>query len=265
MAETRSPPYSVLVTGASSGIGAVYADRFARRGHPLVLAARDRTRLEELASRLRKEAKVTVDVLQADLTTKADLGNVERRLREDESIGLLINNAGAAPHAGFASIDSDESEQIILLNVTALTRLTGAVLPRFLKRGSGSIINIASVVALAPESPLGIYAATKSFVLTMSQSLQSELGPRGLYVQAVLPAATRTEIWERSGRDVTKIDNVMDVDDLVDAAIVGFDKRELVTIPPLPDEGLWEAFSSARKAMLPTFSPKSASRYKAKS
>ena len=102
----------------------------------------------------------------------------------------------------------------------------------------------------------GIYPATKAFVLTFSQSLQAELGARGIYVQAVLPAATRTEIWQRAGRDVNAIPGVMDVDELVDAALVGFDRRETVTIPPLPDAAEWEAFSDARKAMLPGFRQK---------
>jgi uncharacterized protein len=260
----QKPPasHTVLITGASSGIGAVYADRFAKRGHPLVLVARDRARLEALASKLKAEADVPVEVLQANLTDAYELAIVEKRLREDDTIGLLVNNAGAAGHGGFETADNDEVEMLIRLNVTAVARLVGAVVPRFLKRGEGSIINIASVVAVAPESPLGIYGATKSFVLTMSQSLQVELGGRGLYVQAVLPAATRTEIWERSGRDVAKLDKVMDVDELVDAALVGFDRRELVTIPPLPDATLWDTFTAARKAMLPTFSRIAAARYK---
>jgi short-subunit dehydrogenase len=138
------------------------------------------------------------------------------------------------------------------------------VVPRFLAEGGGAIVNIASVVALAPEFFPGIYAATKSFVLTFSQSLQAELGPRGLYVQAVLPAATRTEIWERSGRSVDEIPGVMEVGELVDAALVGFDRREAITIPPLPDVGQWESFAAARQAMLPNFRQEHpAARYRA--
>jgi uncharacterized protein len=145
-------------------------------------------------------------------------------------------------------------ENLLRLNVTALTRLTGAVIPRYLGQGGGAIINIASVVALAPELPLGAYGATKSYVLALSQSLHSELGPRGIYVQAVLPAATRTEIWQRSGRDVNALGSAMDVDELVEAALVGFDRRETVTLPSLPDVEQWQAFDAARRAMLPNFS-----------
>jgi uncharacterized protein len=159
----------------------------------------------------------------------------------------------AAAPGGFADPDLDAQDRLIRLNVTAVTRLAGAVTPRFLAEGGGAIINIASVLALAPEVLQGIYAATKAFVLTFSQSLQAELGPQGLYVQAVLPGATRTEIWARSGRDAEAIPGMMDVDELVDAALVGFDRRETVTIPPLPDIGQWRAFSEARQAMLPNF------------
>src|SRR5271155_4288453 len=244
---------AALVTGASSGIGATYADRLARRGYDLVLVARDKDRMEVIAKRLRSETGVAIDLMPADLTAADDLGLVEARLREDARIGLLVNNAGAAAPGGFADPDLDPQERLIRLNVNAVTRLAGAVIPRFLAEGGGSIINIASVLALAPEVMPGIYAATKAFVLTFSQSLQAELGPRGLYVQAVLPAATRTEIWARSGRDVDTLPGVMEVGELVDAALVGFDRRELVTIPPLQDTGQWESFAAARQAMLPNF------------
>lgn len=247
---------TALVTGASSGIGATYADRLARRGYDLVLVARDTVRLEAIAERLRGQTGIAVEVLRSDLTAADDLRVVETRLREDSRIGLLVNNAGAAAPGGFADPDLDVQEWLIRLNVTAVTRLAGAVVPRFLAAGGGSIINIASVLALAPEVMPGIYAATKAFVLSFSQSLQAELGQRGLYVQAVLPAATRTEIWARSGRDVDAIPGVMEVGELVDAALVGFDRRELITIPPLPDVGQWESFAAARQAMLPNFRQK---------
>src|SRR4029453_6178131 len=124
---------TVLITGASSGIGAIYADRFARRGHDLVLVARDEARLRALADRLRQETHVAVDVLKADLTSSTDLARVEARLREDERIGVLVNNAGIAAHGSFASPDLDEIESLLRLNVTALTRLAGAVIPRYLQ------------------------------------------------------------------------------------------------------------------------------------
>jgi short-subunit dehydrogenase len=263
-AMTKTSIGTALITGASSGIGATYADRFARRGYDLILVARDRDRMEALAARLRGETGVTIEVVKADLTDAADLARVETRLREDGKINLLVNNAGAAAPGGFANADIDVLDRLIQLNVTAVTRLAGAVVPRFLAQKSGSIINITSVLALAPELSLGIYGATKAYVLMLSQSLQTEVGPGGVYVQAVLPAATRTEIWSRSGRDVNAIPGVMEVDELVDAALVGFDRREAITIPPLPDAGQWDAFSAARQAMLPNFRQEhAAARYRA--
>ena len=244
---------TVLVTGASSGIGATYADRFAKRGHDLVLVARDVARLDALAERLRRETGVSVDVLQADLTDTADLEKVEARLRDDASIGVLINNAGAALPGGFADQTPEAAANLIALNVTAVTRLAAAVAGRFAKAGQGAIVNIGSVVGLAPEFGMTVYGATKAFVQYLSQGLTLELGGKGVYVQAVLPAATRTEIWERSGRDVNTLAAVMDVEELVDAALVGFDRREPITIPPLPDAALWDNYDAARKAMAPGF------------
>lgn len=202
--------------------------------------------------------------MQADLTNSADLAKVEARLRDDTSIGVLVNNAGAALPGGFAAPDLDAVDWLIRLNVTAVARLSGAVTPRFVANGSGAIINIASVLAFAPEFMPGIYAATKAFVVTFSQSLQAELGGKGVYVQAVLPAATRTEIWERSGRNIEDLQGVMDVGEMVDAALVGFDRRETITIPPLPDDGQWNAYMAARQAMLPNIAQAhAAARYRA--
>ncbi|HEY4142611.1 MAG TPA: SDR family oxidoreductase [Pseudolabrys sp.] len=251
MAQTAKP--TVLVTGASSGIGATYADHFARRGHDLVLVARDQVKLDALAKKLHAETGVAVDVLRADLTDSADLARVERRLRDDERIGVLINNAGAAAPGSFADTDGDTLSQLISLNVTAVTRLAGAVVPRFLKQGEGAIVNIGSVLGVAPEISFGVYGATKAYVQMLSQSLQVELGGQGVYVQAVLPAATRTDIWSKSGRDPNAIEGMMDVNEMVDAALVGFDRREAITIPSLPDAAQWEQFNAARQAMLPNF------------
>ncbi|WEK07430.1 MAG: SDR family oxidoreductase [Candidatus Pseudomonas colombiensis] len=243
-------PATVLITGASSGIGAIYAQRFARRGHDLVLVARDKARLEALAVRLRADSGVAVEVLQADLTQPADLAAVETRLRDDAQIGILINNAGIAQSGGIAQQNAESIDRLIALNITALTRLAAAVAPRFAQSGAGSIVNLGSVVGFAPEFGMTVYGATKAFVLFLSQGLNLELSPSGVYVQAVLPAATRTEIWERAGIDLNTISEVMDVEELVDAALVGFDRRELVTIPPLHAEGRWEALDQARQGLL---------------
>ena len=245
---------SVLITGASTGIGAIYADRFARRGHDLILVARDRVRLETLADRLRRETGVVVDILRADLTDPNDLVQVEARLRDDHRIGVLVNNAGTAPAGGFVDQSADEIARIVSLNAMAPARLASAVAPRFAQAGQGAIVNVGSVVGLSPEYGSTVYGATKAFILFLSQSLHAELGPKGVYVQAVLPAATRTAIWEHAGKDVDKLPAVMEVDELVEAALAGFDRRETVTIPPLPDADQWTRFEAARKVMIPNFS-----------
>mgnify|MGYP002422937927 CR=1 FL=1 len=244
---------AVLITGASTGIGATYADRFARRGRDLVLVARDVARMEAVASRLRQETGVAIDIVQADLTQLADLAKVETRLRDDDSIGILVNNAGTAIGGTFIEQSTDDMARLVALNSTALVRLASAIAPRLVRKGEGAIVNIGSVVGLAPEFGMTVYGATKAFVLFLSQGLSLELGPKGVYVQAVLPATTRTEIWDHVGADVNALNNVMEVGDLVDAALVGFDRREPVTIPPLPDAGQWEAFEAARKTMLANF------------
>jgi len=241
---------TVLITGASSGIGATYAERFARRGHDLVLVARDKSRLDALAARLRQDTCVSVDVLQADLTQTSDLNSVEKRLRDDARIGILINNAGAAQSGSFIEQTPDANARLVALNTSALVRLASAVAPRFVQAGEGAIVNIGSVVGLAPEFGMTVYGATKAFVLFLSQGLSLELSPKGVYVQAVLPAGTRTEIWERAGVDINTLPELMEVGELVDAALVGFDRHELVTIPPLHNAARWDALDAARQGLL---------------
>lgn len=241
---------TVLITGASSGIGATYAERFAKRQHDLVLVARDVARLQALADRLRTEHGVNIDVLPADLTQPADIARVEARLRDDVSIGILVNNAGIAQSGGFVAQTPDHIDRLITLNTTAPTRLAAAIAPRLVAAGTGSIVNIGSVVGMAPEFGMSIYGATKAYMLFLSQSLAMELGPKGVYVQAVLPATTRTEIWERAGMDLSAMPEVMEVGELVDAALLGFDRREAVTIPPLHDDAQWTGLESARQALL---------------
>lgn len=244
---------TVLITGASSGIGATYAERFARRGHDLVLVARDQGRMELLADSLRADYGVVIDILQADLVDRAQLAQVEARLRDDSRIGILINNAGASKAGAFGELTAQSISDLVDLNATAVARLASAAASRFVREKRGAIVNIGSVMGLAPEIST-LYGATKAFVQMLSQALQRELGPSGVYVQAVLPAATQTEIWARSGRTAEQIPTMMPVEELVDAALVGFDRRETITLPLLPDTAEWDAYDTARKAMLPYFS-----------
>jgi uncharacterized protein len=220
--ECNNTQGTALITGASFGIGAVYANRLARRGYDLIVVAR----------------------------------SVEEILRSDSSITMLINNAGTAGVAPLLDSDVNQMEAMIDLNVTALTRLTYAVAPGFVARGKGTIVNIASIVAVAPELLNGVYGATKAFVLAFSQSLHHELAAKGVRVQAVLPGAIRTELWGKAGRPVENLPQaiVMDAEDLVDAALAGLDQGELATVPSLPDAADWDAFQSARAALGPNLS-----------
>lgn len=244
---------TVLVTGASTGIGAAFAERFARRGHNLVLVARNKARMTDLADRLKAETGGTVDIIEADLANPVQRAVVEDRLRNDANIGILVNNAGSSLAGSFVEQTTDDIDRLVALNTTALVRLAHAIAPRLAKSGEGAIVNIGSVVGLAPEFGMPVYGATKAFVLHLSQALAHQLGPQGVYVQAVLPAATRTEIWDHAGVDVNTMQNVMEVSDLVDAALVGFDRREPVTIPPLHDAAQWSTFENARQAMIPGY------------
>ncbi|MDD2176377.1 SDR family oxidoreductase [Acidovorax sp. D2M1] len=247
---------TALITGASSGIGAMYADRLARRGYDLILVARDATRLAALAYRLTQETGVRTEVLQADLIDRSDLARVEQRLHSDASITLLLNNAGIAVTGTLLDADIDAVERMVALNVLAPTRLAAAAAKGFAARKAGTLINIASVLALLPEMFSGTYSGTKAYVLNLTRSLQQELGPMGVRVQAVMPGATRTEIWDRAGTPISHLpqDMLMDVDAMVDAALVGLDRGEAVTIPSLEAVHEWHALDDARRALGPFLS-----------
>ena len=242
---------TALITGASSGIGAVYADRLARRGYDLILVARNRGKLDKLAARLTNETRRSVEVLPADLNDKDDLARVEGVLKKDASVTLLVNNAGIGTFAPLLNSDVNKMDEMISLNVSALTRLTYAVVPGLVARGTGTIINISSAVALAPELLNGVYGGSKAYVLAFSHSLQHELAPKGIRIQAVLPGAIATDFWDVGGYPVSNFppDFVMTTEVLVDSALSGLDQGEVVTIPALPDKAEWDRFEGARRDM----------------
>lgn len=242
---------TALITGASTGIGAIYADRLAKRGYDLILVARNRQRLASLARRLVNETGRRVETVEADLTSAADLQRVEQVLKDDSRISMLVNNAGVGSATPLIASDVEKMSDMIRLNVGALTRLTYAAAPGFVARGNGTIINIASIVAIAPEVLNGVYGGTKAFVLAFSQSLVHELAGKGVRVQAVLPGATATEFWDIAGTPVHQLPAaiVMSADDMVDAALAGLDLGETVTIPSLADKSEWDRHETARLAM----------------
>src|SRR5258705_8157106 len=246
---------TALVTGASRGIGAVYADRLAKRGYDLILVARSEAPLKALTASLASASGRHITPIVADLNNKIDLAKVETKLKESSTNPIPGNNAGIGAVAPLLNANIDKMEEIIALNSIALTRLTYAAAPAFVKRGAGTIINIGSVVGISPETLNGVYGATKAYVLAFSHSLQHELADKGIRVQAVLPGATATDMWEIAGLPWQKLPPsiVMSVEDMVDAALVGLDQGELVTIPGLHDGDEWTRFEAARRAISQRF------------
>lgn len=243
---------TALVTGASSGIGAVYADRLARTGHDLILVARDLGRLNALAERLRAETGRAVEVISADLGQPEDVAGLEARLRGDAAISLLVNNAGLLINGPAASADADAVSALLEVNVTATTRLALAAAAGFAARGRGVIVNLSSAMAFIDTPNSAVYAASKAYVLNLSLSLDLELRPQGVQVQAVLPGYTRTPMLS----DTAQIPGaaLMEVDALVDAALAGLAAGEAVTIPSLSDTALYDAFAASRVAIRPQLS-----------
>ena len=245
---------TILITGASDGIGAVYADRFARRGANLILVARRADKLADLADRLRADTGVSVDVIAADLADPDDLARIETRLRDDDTITGLINNAGVAGETSIVEADPAHLTAMIDLNILAVTRLAAAIAPRLAGQGSGTIVNITSITALMPDGFTAVYPASKAYVLAFTEALQVELGAKGVRIQAVLPGITRTPIWDEAQLANIPAEMVMDVNDMVDAALRGLDLGEVVTIPALPDQADYDAYLSARNALRPNLS-----------
>jgi len=253
------------ITGASSGIGAVYAERFAARGYDLILVARRTDRLEALAAKISKAHGTKVEVLVADLEKDSDVARVEQALAANPAVHVLVNNAGLARLHPVAQAPLEESLSQIALNITALTRLTHAVLPAFVARNEGVIINVASVLALHALPVSSVYSGTKAFVLNFSRGLQSELAETNVKVQAVLPAATATEIWDASGIPLSALaaETVMTTENMVDAALAGLDNGELVTLPSVADGTLWDKYDAARSELFKaTQTGRPAPRYK---
>ncbi|HEY4078501.1 MAG TPA: SDR family NAD(P)-dependent oxidoreductase [Rhizomicrobium sp.] len=243
-----------LITGASTGIGKSYAQKLAQRGFDLVLVARDKARMEALAESLKPLA--VSEVIVADLTQSAEVARIEKKLESDSAITLFLNNAGIATVDPQLQTPVDTIEKLIALNVTAATRLALAAGRAFAARKSGTLINMSSVVGINPERFNAVYSGSKAFLLALSQALTQELTDNGVRIQTVLPGATRTEIWERAGKDVNTLppERVMEVDEMVDAALKGLDMGERITIPSLPDIKELEDAEAARLKLGPNLS-----------
>nr|WP_315394551.1 SDR family oxidoreductase [uncultured Duganella sp.] len=240
-----------VVTGASSGIGAVYAERLARRGYDLVLVARRADRLQALAASLAATHGVHAEPLVADLATEAGQDKVAELLATNPAVSVLVNNAGLARLGPVGeSAEADLSSQLAL-NILALTKLTRAVLPGFKQRKEGTLINVASVLGLHSLPISAVYSGTKAFVVAFSNGLAQELEGSGVRVQVVLPAATATDLWAPSGVPLEALapETVMKAEDMVDAALAGLDQGESLTLPSVADAKLIERYDAARVAL----------------
>ena len=247
---SASKPVAV-VTGASSGIGAVYAERLAARGYDLVLVARRAERLQALSAKLAQAHGTQVEIVAADLTSEAGLVRVEHVLATNPDVSLLVNNAGNGKLGATVAMSAADAAATIALNVTAPTRLTRAALPPFLARNAGAIINVSSVMALHSLPITSLYSGTKAFVLAFSRGIQEELAGTGVRLQVVLPAGVATEFYDQAGIPLSAFDPavVMTAEDMVDAALTGFDRSEAVTLPSVHDLALWDRYDAARAAL----------------
>jgi short-subunit dehydrogenase len=255
---------TAVVTGASAGLGRVFADRLARRGHDLLLIARRGDRLEAAATELRAAHGVDVRVLVADLGKPSDLDKVVTALAADARITMLVNNAGVGTMAPIAATTPAQAAAMIDVNIGALTALTLAVLPGFKARDHGTIVNIGSVLGFASLPVSSIYSGTKSYVMFLTRGLQDELAGTNVRVQLVAPAATATEIWDLAGVPLSSLnaETVMRAEDCVDAALAGLDAGERVTLPSVEDASALSAFDGARMTLLGAAQRKTpASRY----
>ena len=255
MSSSRSRPLA-LVTGASSGIGAAFAERLARDGYDLILVARRRDRLEALAERLRNEAGAEAEPLAADLADAEALSQVEAQVAGDERLALLVNNAGFGGYRPFVEVEPKVVDELIAVHVRAVARLTRAALPGMVRRGKGAVINVASLLALSgalPPNPLpyrAVYAGAKAFILAFTEALSGELSQSGVYVQACLPGLVDTEYHAVAGRNPSKMPPMMQAADVVAASLAALSHAEVVCVPGLDDASLLERLADVRRTVL---------------
>lgn len=253
-----------LVTGASSGIGRAFAERLATRGQDLVVVGRRQQRLEELAASL---PGVQVEVVAADLSTDAGIDHVAE-ICSTRPLTTLVNNAGVAHYMPIADLPAAKAHELVMVKVMAPTMLTRATVPGMLARGTGTIINVAGMIAFsgpAPQSQMprrAVYAASLAGTVAMSQTLHAELEGTGVNVHVVCPGVVATEFHEVQGMDLSAVPR-MSADDVVTATLRGFELGEVVSAPGVEDGSLLEAIFAADLAAFDAQSPNLASRYSA--
>jgi short-subunit dehydrogenase len=253
---------TAIVTGASAGLGKIYADRLARRGHDLVLVARRGDRLAALADTLTKAYGIQARTFVADLSRGEDVERLAELIREDASITMLVNNAGVSVSGAAATLAPADVAWQQAINVDAVNRLSLAVLPKFLERDRGTLVNIASILGFGFLPTSTFYSAGKGHVANLTRALQNEVQGTNVRVQLVAPSVTATEIWEEDRLNAMDPRIVMTAEDCVDAALAGLDQGEQVTFPSVEDAQLWKNFEeAAAKLFVAAMNGKPASRY----
>lgn len=222
---------TALVTGATAGIGAAYADLLAKAGFDLVLVARDLPRLNTVANNLKKSYKIKVETIKADLTKPVQLAKVEKRLANAaKPIEVLINNAGFGIKDSFLDSDLKREQELLDVLVTAPMRLTHAVLPLMVKRNSGIVVNVSSIASWIAG---GTYSSAKSYLTVFSEYLNNELKGTKVKVSALCPGFTRTEFHQRGKMRMTGLPNFMwlDANKLVAKSWSDAQKNKAVSVP----------------------------------
>jgi uncharacterized protein len=261
MAEVRP---RALVTGASAGIGAAFAERLAGNGYDLIVVARREDRLRDLASRLHHEHGATVQVAALDLSDRSALWSLKERVTGRQDV--LVNNAGFGAYMPFVELPDVVAQQLVDVHVTSTTLLTRWALPGMIDRGRGAVINVASMLAFSstvgegPQPPRVVYASCKAFVVAFSELLSHEVEGTGVKVQALCPGIVRTEFHEVQGRDLSHLQR-MEPSAVVDASLRGLELGEVVVAPSVEDPDAIEAVARTQRALMGTVTSGLASRY----
>jgi short-subunit dehydrogenase len=251
---------TALVTGASSGIGEAIARELASRGYALTLVARREDRLKALADELSEQHSITAETARADLGEADERDRLAKALEKSgRRVDILVNNAGFGAHGDFARVKRERLTEMVRVNVEAVVDLTGRFLPGMAERGDGAIINIASTAAFQPLPGSATYAATKSFVLSFSEAIRTELRGKGVTVTAVCPGPVRTEFGEAAGmgavEDRTPGLIWMSAEDVARDAVDGAGKGRRVVVPgALNRAGALVGQHSPRSVALPLVS-----------
>jgi short-subunit dehydrogenase len=243
---------TAVVTGATGGVGALYAAGLAERGYDLLLVGRQQKTLDAVAKAVKQKANVKVETIVANLAEAKELARIEARISSDPAITTLINSATSVTFSPLAKLGLQALDETIAVNITALTRLTHAVLPGLLARGAGAIVNMASVLAFHPWPEFSVYNASKAYVVSFSQALQGEVADKGVLVQVVTPPAVDTDFWNHAGLPVSNLPAgaVMKPQHLVDAALRGLDRGESWVFPSLSEQALWDDHQKTRQALV---------------